>query len=134
MVEYALRYRADPEDIEFGADKDRWFKFNIDGEEVWKFKTLKELLWASMKLKAQHKDLVFGEVYKVSGRSRKAYADLYLRMRYGEESLCYSGSNRKVAKDSTVLWLHSRAFNKEPTVYAVGKDGSTKKLVYIHTR
>lgn len=131
MVEYALRYRAHPEDIEYGVDKDRWFKFNVDGEEVWKFKTLRELLKASMKLKAQQKNLGYGEVYKISGRSRKSYADLYLRLNYGMESLRYPDSSKKIVEGSTVLWLTTR-LDKEPQVYAVAKDGSTKKLVYIH--
>ena len=122
---YALRYIAHPEDVEFGADKDGWFQFRIGNRIEYKFESLEDLMDATMEQLKPNKDIGFARVYRIEGRARKEFAELYLRVGWEADHLFYSDTGRKVSKGTTVLW-----YANSKKIYAVGKDRTYRRLVH----
>lgn len=130
---YALRYVANPEDVEFGGDRDRWFTFKSNGKTVTKFSSLDKLLYAIMTQLKPAKVYAFGEICKINGRKSKMYAEMHILPSPWHASIdFYYFNGRKVAKGKSIMWVEEK-YGSESEIYAVDNDGK-RTPVYCKDR
>lgn len=127
---YALRYIANPEDVEYGSDRDSWFTFEFNGKTVTKFPTLDKLLYAIMTQLKPAKVYSFGEICKINGRKFKEYAEMHILPSPWHASIdFYYFNGRKVAKGKSIMWVEDK-YGSESEIYAVDNDGKRTPVYY----
>lgn len=127
---YALMYLAHPEDIEMGADRDRWFTFKISGQTVTHFPTLEGLLKAIMaQLKPSGKWHV-AEIYKCShGKNQKCGEITITPWDWETRDFSYA-DGKGIAKNTTYVAIHKNASGTDWDWYAVSNSGKLTPLQF----
>lgn len=120
---YALMYLADPEDIEMGADKNRWFTFKYNGQDVTHFTTLEGLLKAIMTQLKPSGQWHYAKVYKCSGGRKYDYAEITISPWDWEVEEFVYANGSKLAKNTTLLSVNTntRGSYKWYAVFPSGK-------------
>ena len=130
---YGLRYIADPEDAEYGSDRDSWFTFESNGKTVTKFSSLDKLLYAIMTQLKPAKVYGYGEICKLNGRTWKRYAEMHITNTWLAGVQFYYLNGRKVAKDKSIMWVMNK-FGSDSEIYAVDNDGKRTPVYYNSNR
>lgn len=126
---YALMYLADPEDIEMGADKNRWFTFKINGQTVTHFTTMEGLLKAIMSQLKPSGKWHYAKVYKCSGGKKQYCAEITISPWDWEvQSFVYTNGNR-LAKNTTLLAMNPNTSGNSKW-YAVMPSGKLSAICY----
>lgn len=126
---YALMYKAHPEDIEMGEDKNHWFKFKYNDKVVTHFPTLEELLKVVMTYLKPTKEYKMGDIYKTENRKNNYYGELQIITYPYEVEGMYYANGKKVAVGTTVLWrMLKRKNDVEFKTWAVDKTGKRTEV------
>ena len=126
---YALMYLAHPEDVEMGADKNRWVTFKINGQTVTHFSTLEGLLKAIMSQLKPSGKWHYADIYKCSGGKKYYYAELTISPWDWEvKDFVYLNGNA-LANNTTLLAVRTKTPG-ESKWYAVFPSGKTMAIRY----
>ena len=126
---YALMYLAHPEDVEMGADKDRWFTFKINGQTVTHFPTVEGLLKAIMSQLKPSGKWHYADIYKCSGGKKYYYAELTISPGDWEvKDFVYLNGNA-LANNTTLLAVSTKTPG-ESKWYAVFPSGKIMAIRY----
>lgn len=128
---YALMYLAHPEDVEMGADKDRWFTFKINGQTVTHFSTVEGLLKAIMSQLKPTKKWHTAHIYKCAGNRKQKYGEITITpMDWEVRDFVYPNGNR-LAKNTTYVAIDKiKAGTVDWDWYAVSVSGKLLPIYY----
>lgn len=105
---FALMYLAHPEDVEMGADENRWFTFKNNGQTVTHFATLEGLLRAIMTQLKPSGKWKYAHIYKCSGGKAYKYAEITIALDDWELKNYVFGNGSKLANKSTVIAVDTK--------------------------
>lgn len=129
---YALMYLAHPEDIEYGTDKNHWYKFKINGKVKTQFATLEELLKAIMTQLYPNPMWKFGDIYKITGHKNNYFGELNVHPWPHEVEDFRYENGRKVTTKYPIFWMSYEKYGTS-RIYNVDKNGKLTHIRYVRS-